>query len=58
MALSERQAELEMETLYDKILEYKADNDGQMYDEEIELLQGAADQIDQWIVEQGYDDED
>jgi hypothetical protein len=56
MALTETQAELVLSVLYDRVLEYKADNDGQEYDEEIELLQDAADQIDQWIISEGYDD--
>lgn len=58
MALTEKQADIVMETLYDAILAMKADNDGQVYDEEIELLQDAADQIDQWIIETGEVDDE
>jgi hypothetical protein len=46
-----------MDTLYDRVLGYKADNDGQMYDEEIELLQDAIDQIDKWIMDTSDEDE-
>jgi hypothetical protein len=46
-----------MDTLYDAVLAYKADNDGQMYDEEIELLQDAIDQIDKWIMDNSDEDE-
>lgn len=56
MKLTEKQANLVMEILYDKILEYKAENDSQYWDEEIELLQDAVDIFDQWMVEQGYED--
>ena len=45
-----------METLYDAVLAMKADNDGQQYDEEISLLQDATDQIDQWVISEGYDE--
>lgn len=57
MKLTEKQANLVIETLYDKILEYKADNDDQLYEEEIELLQDAVDIFDQWMVEQGYEED-
>ena len=56
MPLNNKQAEIVMETLYDALLVMKADNDEQEYDEEIELLQDAIDEIDQWIVAEGYDD--
>lgn len=58
MALTEKQADIVMETLYDAVLAMKADNDGQVYDEEIELLQDAIDQIDQWIIETGEVDDE
>ena len=55
MALTEAEANIVMDTLYDAVLAMKADNDEQKYDEEIELLQNAIDVIDQWIIEEGYD---
>jgi hypothetical protein len=57
MALTSKQVDLVMDTLYDRVLGYKADNDGQMYDEEIELLQDAIDQIDKWIMDNSDEDE-
>lgn len=57
MALTTKQVDLVMDTLYDKVLEYKADNDEQIYDDEIELLQDAIDQIDQWIMDTSDEDE-
>jgi hypothetical protein len=57
MALNSKQVDLVMDTLYDAVLAMKADNDGQEYDEEIELLQDAIDQIDQWIVDTTDEDE-
>jgi hypothetical protein len=57
MALTSKQIDLVMDTLYDRVLGYKADNDGQMYDEEIELLQDAIDQIDKWIMDTSDEDE-
>jgi hypothetical protein len=56
MALTEQQANLVIDTLMDRLLEYKADNDEQEYDEEIELLTNSIDAIDQWVIEEGYDD--
>ena len=57
MSLTSKQVDLVMDTLYDAVLAYKADNDGQMYDEEIELLQDAIDQIDKWIMDNSDEDE-
>ena len=57
MALNSKQVDLVMDTLYDAVLAMKADNDGQEYDEEIELLQDAIDQIDKWIMDTTDEDE-
>ena len=56
MALTSKQVDLVMDTLYDAVLAMKADNDGQIYDEEIELLQDAIDQIDKWIMDSTDED--
>lgn len=56
MALTEQAAEVVMSVLYDRVLELKAENDfGNEFDEEIQLLQNAIDEIDQWIIKEGYD---
>jgi hypothetical protein len=57
MALTTKQVDLVMDTLYDAVLAMKADNDAQMYDEEIELLQDAIDQIDKWIMDTTDEDD-
>jgi hypothetical protein len=56
MALTEKETNLVIEILMDRLLEYKADNDEQEYEEEIEILTSAIDSLDQLAIEWGYDD--
>lgn len=53
--LTERQMNLVIDILMDTLLELKADNDGQEYDEDIQELSDAIDELDALAIEHGYE---
>ena len=53
--LTEKQMNLTIDILMDRLLELKADNDGQEYDEDIQELSDTIDALDELAIEEGYE---